>query len=314
MRCGRLWHNSDLLFGNLTKLIMSGFNLFFLRSSPYFPEGTLFELEDRDHLQLPDRGDGLAANIGRSDTIVCPPFAENVPPGQCPVAITSFAIAGDPQDAKRASVNESIHFQIIEIPLPDLDIESVIVTNRVTSLEADSYWPNQTAVSKYELHISHLRPGFYEASIQNASESLAILTFIKFFPPRFSDIYPTLWEEELRDEAPVKMITVTAYEPDYESELLNKALELATEWGENFRKPIHDRIRVFYPGLADEEIDKLAATAREAESYIYALGERELAGEIREGEMPRLALEKYRWLNKNNVNRLTGIAMYYARK
>ena len=293
---------------------MSEFSLFFLRSSNYFPEATLFELKDGDPLQLPDRGDGLATSIARSDTVVCPPFAENVPPGQCPVTITSFRIAGELQDSVHASVSESNHFQIIEISLPNLNVESVIVTNRVSGLEADSYWPGQTAVAKYELHIGHLRPGFYEASIQNGSEVAATLTFIKFFPPRFSDIYSAVWEDELRIAAPVKVITVTAYEPDYESEQLNKALELATEWGENFRKPIHDRIRVFYPELRDEEIDRLTKLAREAESYIYALGERELAGQIREGDMPKLALEKYRWLNKNNVNRLTGIAMYYARK
>lgn len=293
---------------------MSDFSLFFLRSSNYFPEATLFELKDGDPLQLPDRGDGLATSIARSDAIICPPFAENVPPGQCPVATTSFTIAGHAQDAGRASVNESIHSQIIEIPLHDVNIESVIVTNRITGLEADSYWPNKTVVTKYELHISHLRPGFYEASIQNGSEILATLTFIKFFPPRFSEIYPTLLEEEFRAEVPVTMFTITAYEPDYESELLNKALELATEWGENFRKPINDRLRVFYPELPDDEIDRLTKLAREAESYIYALGERELASEIREGDIPKLAVEKYSWLNKHNVNRLAGISMYYARR
>ena len=110
------------------------------------------------------------------------------------------------------------------------------------------------------------------------------------------------------------MFTVNAYETDYESELLNKALELVTEWGENFNKPIHDRIRVFHPELDDQEIDRLTTIAREAESYIYALGERELAGEIREPDMAHLALEKHPWLNKHNVNRLSGIAMYYARR
>lgn len=99
-----------------------------------------------------------------------------------------------------------------------------------------------------------------------------------------------------------------------ESELLNKALELATEWGENFSKPIHDRIRVFYPKLDDKEIDRLTTLSREVESYIYKLGERELAGEIREGDIPKLAVEKYPWLSKSDVSRLSGISMFYARK
>ena len=168
-----------------------GKKLFFLKKNPYFPEGTLLELLDEDVLTLPDRGDGKPATCDRNETIECPRFAESVPPGHCKVAITSFEICGEPLDAASASVNESIHFQIIEIPLPHLDIESVIVTNRVSGFEADNYWPNKTAVEKYELHVSHLPPGFYKAVVRNGSEDLAKLTFIKFFPPRFSEVYAT---------------------------------------------------------------------------------------------------------------------------
>ncbi|HQZ96947.1 MAG TPA: hypothetical protein PLP21_11565 [Pyrinomonadaceae bacterium] len=288
--------------------------LIYLGPNPYFPEGTLFDLDDQPQLALPDRGDGTSATIDRQGSIICPPFAENIPPGQCPVVVTSYAIGERAEDIASITVDESIHFQVLVIPQ---SVESILVNDRVRSVEVDSYFPSANGdETEYRFHIGHLRPGFFEAMITFADRSTGRLTFIKFFPPRFSAAYPGIRNDE-RPIAPreeVKMISVTAYEPDHEAELLNKALELATEWGENFRKPIHDRIRVFHPELDDPEIDRLTTLANEAESYIYQLGERELAGEIREADIPNLARERYPWLSKNNVNRLTGISMFYARK
>ena len=103
-------------------------------------------------------------------------------------------------------------------------------------------------------------------------------------------------------------------QPDYSANLLNRALELATEWGENFRKPIDDRILADHPRLTTDDIAALTAIAREAESYIYSLGERELAGEIAEGDIVPEARRKYAWLDLDNASRLKNIAMFYARK
>ncbi|MFT3744154.1 MAG: hypothetical protein QM785_07660 [Pyrinomonadaceae bacterium] len=284
--------------------------LIYLGPNPYFPEGTLLDLADTPELTLPDRGDGTPAIIGREGSIVCPPFAENIPPGQCPVVVTSYAVGDDAEDIADIKIDKSIHFQVLVIPQ---NVGSILINDSVRSVEVDSYYPSpDDENAEFRLHISHLGPGFYEAVINFANGTNGRLTFIKFFPPRFSAAYPGGHSAKCREEP--KMITVTAHEPHHEAELLNKALELATEWGENFRKPIHDRLRVFYPNLTDPEIDHLTTLAREAESYIYHLGERELAGEIHETDIPNLAREKYPWLNNHNVSRLTGISMFYARK
>lgn len=100
----------------------------------------------------------------------------------------------------------------------------------------------------------------------------------------------------------------------FSDELLNTALELATEWGENFRKPIHDRIRQKYPGLTDAEIDELTETAGRVESRIYTLAEDELAGTLTEGEIVTAAMREIPWLNVQNAGRLKNIGMYYARR
>jgi hypothetical protein len=101
---------------------------------------------------------------------------------------------------------------------------------------------------------------------------------------------------------------------EFPDEMMDHAFELATEWGPNFRKPIHDRIRLRYPDLTDDQIDRLKAIADEAESYIVHLGEEELEGRIREGDIIRLASERYPWASAVQVSRLKNIAMYWARK
>lgn len=71
-------------------------------------------------------------------------------------------------------------------------------------------------------------------------------------------------------------------ESEYSDELLNAALELVTEWGENYGKPINDRILAKYPGLSPVEIDDLTKRSRGAEYYIYKLAEMELEGDLSE--------------------------------
>ena len=100
----------------------------------------------------------------------------------------------------------------------------------------------------------------------------------------------------------------------FSDDLFNTALELATEWGENFRKPIHDRIRLKYTDLTDIEIDELTTIARRAESRIYELAEHELDGTLSEFEIVPTAQREFPWLNAENAGRLKNIGMYYARR
>lgn len=96
--------------------------------------------------------------------------------------------------------------------------------------------------------------------------------------------------------------------------LLNTALELATEWGENFRKPIHERIRILYPTLSDKEIDELTAIARTAESRVYSIAESEMEGRIPESAIVSTVLAEIPWISLENASRLKNIGMYYARR
>ena len=284
-----------------------------LAENPYFPVGTLFELAG---FTLPDRGDGENQGIDPAIIVECHPFAENVPPGQCPVQITSFS-AGD---QSQVGLDQTIHWQKLEMPIAPSAISSINVVDRARDFEADHYEaPSCEKDQHYRLHIGHLRPGVYAAIFELEDGQTVRLTFIKHFPNSFA--------KRSEPIETVREIVTLAAETDqakaaqndethlgFSAEVINAALELATEWGENFGKPIDERILAKYPDLTPDEIVNLTKISREAEYFIYSLAERELAGEISEADIPQLAVNEHPWLNSHNTARLTGIGMFYARK
>src|SRR5512140_851281 len=103
-------------------------------------------------------------------------------------------------------------------------------------------------------------------------------------------------------------------ETAYPADVLNTALELSTEWGENYKKPIDGRMLEKFPDLSGDDLERLKDIAQKTESFIYALGERELDGQISEDDIVVLARQKYPWLNDRNLYGLKSIGMFYARK
>ena len=101
---------------------------------------------------------------------------------------------------------------------------------------------------------------------------------------------------------------------EFDSEILNATLEIATEWGENFHKPIAGRMNARFPALEDDEIAKIEAFVRKAEYKIYEFAEIEERGEISESDITRLAAEEFPWMNGGHIARLKNIGMFYARK
>lgn len=290
----------------------STYRLIALAENPYFSVGTLFELAG---YTLPDRGNGESIEIDPAILVDCHPFAENVPPGQCPVQITSFS-AGD---LSHVRLDQTIHWQKLEVSIAPSAILSIDVLDRARDFEADHYEaPSGEEDLHYKLHIGHLRPGFYVAKFELADGQSVRLTFIKHFPDSFAKRCNPIEPKARTVMLPERSRLVETPENEtyfgFSDQLLNAALELVTEWGENFGKPIDDRILAIYPQLTSDEIAALTKISREAEYFIYSLAERELAGEISETEIPQLAVREHPWLNAQNTARLTGIGMFYARK
>ena len=338
------------------------YGLFFVTSHPHFPEGTLLELDDdlvsaasldptfgqpfntipdSDYesmgYRLPDRGDGIPGFIAKDDVIPCPPFAENVAPGKCPVRITYQRVLSDADPSFDDNpnnlgifgiyVDQNLHWQKIVVPLPAKfePIQCVTLTNTLKNFEVDSYeTPSLEQIESgpaYSLHIGHVGPGFYEADIRLGRARFIRIRFIKFFPPEFEARYETIKnatpkvDEPIRpsESLPVNLIH-DHNEYEFPVEMMNHALALATEWGENFRKPINERIRLKYPELTGDEIDRLKKLADEAESCILSLADDELAGKISESDIVPLAREKCPWVDEDQLYRIKNYGMYWARK
>ncbi len=341
------------------------FSLFFLKESPHFEKGTILELEDNvvsaasldatfgqkfntipdaDHdifgYRLPDRGDGIPGFIAKDDLIPCTPFAENIPPGRCPVKVTYQRVLSDADPLFDdnpnnigifgITIDQNLHWQKLVFPLPDKFPEIVSVTLKITlkDFEVDSYEsPSLEHLENgkaYCLHIGHVGPGFYEMDMRLGRGRFLRVRFIKFFPLEFTERYELLKEgtytkptfERPSESMPVNLIHSHPDDLDLEFSLdmMNHALALATEWGENFRKPIDDRMRLKYPELTTDGIARLKKLADEAESYICHLAERELAGEIGEYDIVPLAKEKFPWVADDQLYRIKNIGMYWARK
>ena len=97
-------------------------------------------------------------------------------------------------------------------------------------------------------------------------------------------------------------------------QILNSALTFATEWGENYHKPIHSRMQHKHPHLSDHTIMLLHAYVKEVETYIYTLAELEMQGKLTPSQLPSEALALYPWLDSHILQRLLNIGMYYARR
>lgn len=290
--------------------------------------------------RLSDRGDGIPGFIGKDDVVPCPPFAENVPPGRSPVKVTYQRLLSDADPSFEdnpnnigifgVNIEENLHWQKIIIPLPDKfpQISAVTLTDTLKKFEVDNYespsleqTENGTA---YCLHVGHVGPGFYEMDVRLERGRCLRVRFIKLFPPEFAARYKLVKDGAYTPpifERPAGSLPVNLFHshPDdldleFPVEMMNYALELATEWGENFRKPIDERMRRKYPELTTDEIARLKALADEAESFICHLAERELAGEIGEYDIVPLAWEKYPWVGEHQLSRLKNIGMFWARK
>jgi hypothetical protein len=110
---------------------------------------------------------------------------------------------------------------------------------------------------------------------------------------------------------PIDHIKASLSHPD---NILNYTLALHLEWGENFGKPIQDRMKQKYPHLWQEEIGQLDRQAKTIKYDSFRLFEQERDGEISELEVHRQIRQQFPGISEHNINSLTVQGMYYARR
>lgn len=240
------------------------------------------------------------------------------------------------------SVFQNIHFQqvLIEVPSDQFDVEQITVFNKVKQYEAECYYAPRAKQEDDKWVIvcefSHITFGLYEVQVQFINGWYYCIGLIKHFPEEVKEKYPYLHQtptpaipgkpssftplKEIRfDLSKYELPNITPpvqadNDLGFSDEVLNDAMEMSVEWGENYRQPIYERLHKKYPEISAEQAEKIQKHCREAESYIYALGEKELNGEITDADIVPLAQRKYPWVKAKHWHRLKNIAMFYARK
>jgi len=107
---------------------------------------------------------------------------------------------------------------------------------------------------------------------------------------------------------------------NFSEEMLNTALEMSMEFGENWLKPIHERINKKYPDISSEDLEKLNSLCKKinqfANNYFYENGS-VINDEIKFVDFDKFKndiLSKYNWISKDNLSHLYSQSCYYARK
>lgn len=108
-------------------------------------------------------------------------------------------------------------------------------------------------------------------------------------------------------------------------ELLNHGLSLAMEWGEDWLKPIQERLLRYHPWLQADQADEINGLAQEAmrlgHHLLYKSVEAAAYGyaSCREMVMDKQEFEgqvraRYEWVNEENISHLYAQGRYYAWK
>ena len=106
------------------------------------------------------------------------------------------------------------------------------------------------------------------------------------------------------------MSTISQLRP----EILNAALALSLEWGENFGKPIDARIRARYPQLTADDAAALGQWCAEVKTFAFGVVEEEFP-KIQAGGAGTATTQisaKYPQLDDENLSWLNSQGMYYA--
>lgn len=107
---------------------------------------------------------------------------------------------------------------------------------------------------------------------------------------------------------------------NFSEEILNTALEMSMEFGENWLKPIHERIHKKYPNISSEDLDELNSICKKvnqsANNYVYE-NVSVINGEIKFVDFDKFKndiLLKYNWISKINLSHFYSQSCYYAMK
>jgi len=103
-----------------------------------------------------------------------------------------------------------------------------------------------------------------------------------------------------------------------ENSLLNYTLELAQEWGDDWLKPIQERLGKAYPSFTQEQLENYNTIAQAAmklgHDLVYNMAEKQGREKINQEQWEASYLSRFPWVDKKNLSHLFSTGMYYAMK
>ncbi|MBL7782321.1 MAG: hypothetical protein JNM22_13945 [Saprospiraceae bacterium] len=295
---------------------------------------------------LPDSGRGRGVSLAVSDTVPCPEHVlegVDLRKGEARVTMAG-TLHPDADDNARENppcgclreadvsvqINEALQSQGFLIRLPEFEevAEKMVLMDTLRGVQVMEYVLRNYKHSDRELtwDVSDLYPGFFDLQVHFPGGWYHVVRFIKFFPmyidpANISPAPKARWQQMAEDIISNAMATTTTEKspsPEFsgleEHDRRNVALAYCLEWGEMFNQPTQERMMKQFPELSQHKADELDRLAREVRSYVYGLCEQELAGSIREVDLPTAAKQQYPWLSRANINRMINVGMYYARR
>ncbi len=107
---------------------------------------------------------------------------------------------------------------------------------------------------------------------------------------------------------------------DLSKEILNVTLDMSMEFGENWLKPIHERLHKKYTEISSEDLEKINSICKEvnkfANDYVYKSGS-VINKEISFVDFKKFKVDillKYNWISASNLSHLYSQSCYYAMK
>jgi hypothetical protein len=102
---------------------------------------------------------------------------------------------------------------------------------------------------------------------------------------------------------------------EYSSELLNKALNISLEWGENWLAPIQQRLKEKETRLTDTQLNEIDELCRQQVTrFAWKQFEAEADGEQTVSEAKATIMNAFPWISPDNLAQLSSQGQYYARK
>src|SRR5260221_1814392 len=102
------------------------------------------------------------------------------------------------------------------------------------------------------------------------------------------------------------------YAMQTDAQVLNTAMDMVLEWGEDFGKAINDRLRQQYPDVSAAEAEAYDRLCRDIKSYGFRQVELAYTNKLSGEEATQNMLAKYPQLNQDTLGRIWSHGQYYA--